>query len=377
MSAGSAVAPGSPEGRTSLHLLVEEATRQLSICNACRYCEGFCAVFPALSRRTLLDGGDVSQLANLCHDCRACYDACMYTAPHEFALNVPTALTAVRLTDYRRHVWPARVPRLLSGWSGLFAGALAAVAVMLGIAVGNAGWSGLVATHDGPNALYRLIPYGVLLGLMLAAVAFSLTVGGLAVRRYWRATATGAPPAGPRSVARALWYALTLRYLRGGGGECYYPTDDRPSASRRWLHTLLVGGFGLCLVSTVAAGILQDILGEDPPYAWLSVPVIAGTLGGIGLLAGCAGLLLLKMRSSSVTSVAEMTVKDYGLLTALAFLALSGLATLLTRATPAFGPVLVIHLGSVILAFASAPYSKFMHVGFRFAALVRDTAERA
>jgi citrate/tricarballylate utilization protein len=28
-----------------------EVSRQLQICNACRYCEGFCAVFPAMTRR--------------------------------------------------------------------------------------------------------------------------------------------------------------------------------------------------------------------------------------------------------------------------------------------------------------------------------------
>ena len=28
-----------------------EVARQLQICNACRYCEGFCAVFPAMTRR--------------------------------------------------------------------------------------------------------------------------------------------------------------------------------------------------------------------------------------------------------------------------------------------------------------------------------------
>jgi ferredoxin len=90
------------EGRTSLHLLVEEATRQLTICNSCRYCEGLCAVFPALERRQVIENGDVSQLANLCHDCRACFDACMYEPPHEFAIDIPKALSAVRLADYQR-----------------------------------------------------------------------------------------------------------------------------------------------------------------------------------------------------------------------------------------------------------------------------------
>ena len=35
---------------TALSLL-EEAERQLTICNACRYCEGYCAVFPAMEMR--------------------------------------------------------------------------------------------------------------------------------------------------------------------------------------------------------------------------------------------------------------------------------------------------------------------------------------
>src|SRR6201999_1907018 len=131
----------SPEGRPRLSLLVDDAVRQMNVCNACRYCEGMCAVFPALSRRTVLDAGDISQIANLCHDCRACYDACMYTAPHEFDPNVPKVLSAVRVADYRRYVWPRTVPRVLSGWSGVFAGAVVAIAVVLIVAVINVGFS--------------------------------------------------------------------------------------------------------------------------------------------------------------------------------------------------------------------------------------------
>ena len=29
----------------------QEVARVMQICNACRYCEGFCAVFPAMTRR--------------------------------------------------------------------------------------------------------------------------------------------------------------------------------------------------------------------------------------------------------------------------------------------------------------------------------------
>jgi citrate/tricarballylate utilization protein len=135
-------------------------------------------------------------------------------------------------------------------------------------------------------------------------------------------------------------------------------------------------GFGLCFVSTASAAFMQHILGMEPPYRLLSVPVLTGFIGGVGLVVGSLALLLLKAQSSHVTSFAQMTVKDYGLLVALSFLALSGLATLFTRSTPAFGIVFLIHLASVVLAFAAAPYSKFVHLIYRFLALVRDNVER-
>lgn len=373
----SAAAPAPPpaEGRTTLHLLVDDAINQLNICNACRYCEGLCAVFPALERRRVLDGGDISQIANLCHDCRACFDACMYTAPHEFDLNVPKVLSAVRVEDYRRYVWPRSAPRILSGWLGIAASAAVSSAVVTAVAAIHAGISGLTAYHETAQSPYELIPYPVLLLLILLPACYSAVVMLLAARTYWREI--GPPPDGVSAGAMlsALKDGLTLRYLRGGGVDCYYPEDERPSPARRRLHALVVYGFGLCIVSTVAAGVLQDILGSQPPYPWLSVPVISGTFGGIGLLAGSAGLIELKRRSSPVTSFAAMTVKDYGFLFALGFLALSGMLVLLTRDTAAFGIMFLVHFAAVALTFGAAPYSKFVHLIFRYLALVRDRLE--
>lgn len=93
------------------------------------------------------------------------------------------------------------------------------------------------------------------------------------------------------------------------------------------------------------------------------------------MLVGCVGLLLLKARATQVSSVSDMTIKDYGLISALAFLALSGLATFLVRSTPAFGPVFLVHMAAVMVSFGTAPYSKFVHLVYRFFALVRDNVE--
>ena len=86
--------------------LFEEANRQLIICNACRYCEGYCPVFRAIEMRRDFSQGDVFYLSNLCHDCRACYYACMFTPPHEFAINIPKILAEARIETYQRWGWP-------------------------------------------------------------------------------------------------------------------------------------------------------------------------------------------------------------------------------------------------------------------------------
>ena len=78
----------------------------MQICNACRYCEGFCAVFPAMTRRLEFGKADVHYLANLCHNCGACLHACQYAPPHEFAVNVPRAMAQVRAQTYAEYAWP-------------------------------------------------------------------------------------------------------------------------------------------------------------------------------------------------------------------------------------------------------------------------------
>ena len=41
-----------------------EAKRQIEICNACRYCEGFCSAFPAITRLREFDNADITQIAS-------------------------------------------------------------------------------------------------------------------------------------------------------------------------------------------------------------------------------------------------------------------------------------------------------------------------
>lgn len=358
-----------------LYDLFAEAERQLNVCNACRYCEGYCPVWPALELRTDLTPGDMTHLANLCHDCQACFTACMYTTPHEFAVNPPELFTRLREDGYRRYVWPHSVPRWMRGRRGVVAwfGAVAALLVALSVLTNN----GAVFAEPNSGSAYELIPHLLLVAVVTVPTLWTVGVLCVAVARYWKDTH------GPfrdllhlRGWVTALGEGLQLRQMHGGGEGCDYP-GDAPTSGRRYFHLATSYGFLLCFVSTVSAWFMQQFLGMLPPYGYLSVPVITGTAGGLGLLVGCTGLLVLKGRSDPARSTEQMLRADHGFLWALLVLAATGLLTLVLRGGPLFGPVLVVHLAAIVVAFGVAPYTKFVHWIYRLLALYKDGLDKA
>jgi citrate/tricarballylate utilization protein len=356
--------------------LIQEAERQLTVCNACRYCEGYCAVFPAMELRTAFTSGDVSYLANLCHDCRACHQACMYTAPHEFAINLPKALAEVRAGTFARYAWPRRV----AGWmrrgaAGPVVAAAGVLMALLAVWV-TGGGPGFGSPHTGPGAFYRVVPYLAMALPSLALSIFFVTVvwGGvvLLVRE-----AQGSPRGlgDPRAWAGALRDALSLHQLGGGGEGCYYPDRDRPSSARRVLHSLVFYGFGAAFLSTVVAAFEQDILHQEPPYPVLSVCVLLGIAGGVGMIAGCCGLLWLKARADRSLGADAMRRMDVAFLVTLEGAAITGMLTLILRTTPLLGTMLVLHIGVLTALYVTAPYGKLVHGVYRLGALLLHRIE--
>lgn len=355
--------------------LFDEAERQLNVCNSCRYCEGYCAVWPALELRTNLTQADITHLANLCHDCRDCFTACMYTAPHEFALNPPKVFTEVRERTYRDYTWPRRVPGWMSGWRGVLGWfiVISTLLVLLSYLTTGAG----LFTGAGTGSPYELLPYLLLIVVVSAPSLWTVGVLAVGVWRYWRDTH------GPirdlarwRRWPRTLVQAAQLRHMRGGGENCAYG-DNEPTPWRRRAHLAVSYGFGLCLVSTASAAIMQDFFALMPPYPYLSVPVVTGTVGGVAMTIGCVGLMFLKRRSDPELGTDSMRRADYGLLWALLILSVTGLLTLVLRTGPLFAPVLVTHLASVVVAFAITPYTKFVHWIFRLLAIFKDNLDQA
>jgi citrate/tricarballylate utilization protein len=346
---------------------------QLEVCNACRYCEGYCAVFPALERKRRFSPDDVVYLANLCHDCRACFYACMYAPPHEFGVNLPKALAEVREQTYAQYALPTVVSNLARRnlWL-LIVGALVSLAFFGLVAVLSP--MGLFSARQGPGAFYSVIPYLV---MMVPALLISLYAIGVMVAGAF-AFAKDIGARGNVSLGQTLsaaGEAFSLRYLRGGtAGGCFYPSE-RTSNSRLVFHMLVFYGFISAFAATVIAAIMQDLFGQEPPYPILSAPVILGSLGGLGIIVGATGLLVLKWRSDREPADGQTLNLDWLFLISLNVVAITGMLLLLLRDTPAMPVLLVVHLATVLALYISAPYGKFAHFLYRYAALVQNRIE--
>ena len=168
---------------------LKEADRVMVICNSCRYCEGFCAVFPAMERRRTFTPEDLKYLANLCHNCRDCYYACQFAPPHEYDLNVPKALAELRLDTYRDFAWPTSLSGLFKrNASATALIAMLSVIIVLLLTLMFQGPLTVFSSHVGENAFYKIIPYLIIVIPMSALGLFVLASLFMGVRRLWQET---------------------------------------------------------------------------------------------------------------------------------------------------------------------------------------------
>ena len=348
------------------------ARREMEICNACRYCEGFCAVFPAMELRREFTAGDLSYLANLCHNCRGCYYACQYAPPHEWGINVPSHFAEVRAESYAEYAWPKPLASVFNR-NGVVVSLMMAlgIAVVLILAMLTNTRAGFFGAAD---SFYAIIPLWAMQVVGIATFGYALVALWMGARNFWR-------DAGPRekvgagATAIALWDVLTLKNLGGGGHGCN-DNSEAFSMRRRWLHHAMFYGFLLCFASTTSGFVEHTFLGWPAPYPFISVPVLLGTIGGVLLLIGTVGLFAMKFVDDPLPNARGLLGADIALLVLLAMAALTGLVLLAVRSTGAMGLALAIHLGFILTLFLVLPYSKMVHGVYRAAALVRRAAER-
>ena len=353
-----------------------EVARQMQICNACRYCEGFCAVFPAMTRRLEFGKADIHFLANLCHNCGACLHACQYAPPHEFAVNVPQAMAQVRVQTYVDYAWPQALGRLYQRNGLTLSLALAAglaLFLLLALVLNGTLWGGNLQGN-----FYRLFPHNLLVGMFAPVFLWAVLALGLGVWRFWRdvTPVTSGLPVSSAAAAEATHNVLQLKYLEGGHGDGCNNEDDAYSLSRQRAHHLTFYGFMLCFAATSLATVYHYVFGWVAPYDLPSVPKVLGVVGGVSLLLGTAALFRLKLKRDPQHGDAAQKPMDLGFIALLFLTSLSGLALWLARTTPALAALLAIHLGVVMALFATLPYGKFAHGVFRTASLLRHAVEK-
>ena len=365
-----ALASGQPAGADEA-----EVARQLQICNACRYCEGFCAVFPAMTRRLEFPAADVHYLANLCHNCGACLHACQYAPPHEFAVNLPRAMARVRARTYAQYAWPRPLGALFAR-NGLVLSLALALGMTLLLAAALVRTGSLTAVPAGGD-FYAVFPHGWMVALFGPTFGFALLALGIGLWRFWRDQAPDRGDEDRVAATREAGYdALALTYLDGGHGEGCNNEDDRWTHARRHAHHVTVWGFGLCFAATSVATLYHYLWGWVAPYDLPSLPKLLGVAGGVGLLLGPAALAVLRLRRDPAHGDAGQRSMDLGFAALLWLSGATGLALWLARGHAGQTLWLAVHLGCVLALFVTLPYSKFAHGPYRVAALLKYAIER-
>jgi citrate/tricarballylate utilization protein len=346
-----------------------EVARQIQICNACRYCEGFCAVFPAMTRRLEFGKADVNYLANLCHNCGACLHACQYAPPHEFGVNIPQAMARVRLQTYTEYAWPSFMGRAYQH-NGVFM--VLILALFLGWLMPSAASTSQVLDGN----FYSVFPHNFLAVVFGSVFIFAVLALGVAVMRFWRDVSEIDHTTSSEVVSEVASNVLQLTYLDGGHGQGCNEADDAFTLLRRRFHHLTFYGFALCFMSTAVATLMHYVANWHAPYAYDSAPVVLGTLGGMGLLVGPAGLLWLNWRRHPTHGDVRQRPMDRAFIVLLCLVSVTGLALLVGRQTMWMPQLLCLHLGVVMVFFITMPFGKFAHGFYRTAALLKFAIEK-
>ena len=351
--------------------LLRDGQHVMTVCNACRYCEAYCPVFPAMERRTVFTDRDLTYLANLCHNCGECLYACPYSPPHEFGINVPNTLARIRLQSYANYSWPDFLGRTFShsriAMTLALAASLLIVSVVAALSSTRPWWSA-VPRGD----FYLIMPHGVMVTLFGGVgllVLGALVIGGA---RFWRDAGIGIEVG--EAFVPAVRDALTLRHLHGHGADCAESEEVR-RPWRRWFHHLTFYGFALCFASTCVAALYHLVFGWRAPYTYTSLPVLLGTIGGLALLVGPAGLLVLRQTRDEALDDLRHHELDTTFAALLVLTSATGLVLLIFRQAPSMPVLLAVHLSLVLALFLTLPYGKFVHGIYRLAALVKYYVE--
>lgn len=348
--------------------LIQEARRQLEICNACRYCEGFCSVFPAMMREKMFSDGDISHMSNLCHNCRGCYYSCQYAPPHEFQLNLPAALAEVSHDSWQSYMKPQSLARLFKN-HGMAIMALAVVATTVMI------WVAINFRPEAGEGFYAFIAHNVMVAIFAPAFLLPLAVIFLGLRRYWQDTGGLRPTLD--DITGAFGSVARLKNLSGGHGDgCNFEKEDRYSNARRYAHQAVLYGFLLCFAATSAGTVMHYVLDMPAPYSLFSLPKLLGIPGGILLVLGTVEMARLKLKADADLGARRAWSGEMAFVVLLGLTGATGLILYAATGRAAVSWLLPLHLGTVLTFFLLLPFSKMVHGFFRVTALIIEEQKK-
>ena len=348
------------------------AKKSCIICNSCRYCEGLCAVFPAMERFREFSDKDMDYLANLCHQCSECFYDCQYAPPHEFNVSIPRQFAQIRKESYKNYVFPSFLGKVFDK-NAIFSTSILVIVLFLGFVLSSmiGDSSDLASTQDGN--FYTIIPYNYMVSVFSVVGVLVLLAVLISCMRY--AKTINIPKISFSVFIQTLKDVITLKYLGGHNSEgCTYPNAERSNV-RRFFHHFTAYGFVFCLISTTLAAIYSHSLGLQAPYPLFSLPKAFGLVGGILLCIGLIGLFILKLKADKMIKDSVSIGMDYALLCMLFVVSASGLVLMYFKTSPLLAPLLWFHLSCVLAFFVIIPYSKFVHIFYRFLALLKYNAE--
>jgi len=336
--------------------LMEEASRQLTICNACRYCEGFCDVWDAIERRREFSHGDLLHLSNLCHDCRACYYACPFIPPHELMINIPKVLGDVREQSYEKFVFPKVLVRVMrrSGLAYLFLTTLIFVTTLYYVFLLH----GLSAFYETSLTMQELFPYPVFFVAEYSLYIYVFFLWFIQGRSYWKDISNGRKM-NVKAIGRAILDVFTHKDFKGGGAGCNYPSENG-SLFRLFAHASVMFGFIIDWITILF-------------YPFANVVVISIYFIGSVLIFAGAGLLLLmrfkadkKPDSKSISSAFTAMMFSTGA---------SGIIFITLISSPEWIIFFLLRDSLIAAIFIMAPFTKFLHPVYRFISLVLNRYE--
>ena len=331
-----------------------EAIRQMSICNACRYCEGYCAVWDAIEFKAVLNKGYISHLANLCHDCRDCFYACPYNAPdHEFKLNIPRVLGQVRVETYYANIRPKFMKFSLER-PILFTSLSAFIAVIL-VMVYSSLLFGLNKISTLP--MTTIIPVSLFKPATMALYLYTLVIWSWEALSYWseinegkRFTASG--------IMKGVYDAFFHRNFLGGGTGCKVPWENN-KYFRLTAHSLVFFGF---IVALISISFYPNIFG----YVG-----IVYFLGSLAISIGTVALIYIHIAEDRGSRSQKQSSLDYAFTVLLFFAGITGVLIPISTGTDWFNWNFLIHDALITVVFLIAPFSKFIHPVFRLISLIK------